>query len=495
MKDLIQLRKNDLYLIHVIIFLISAQLLFSQSGLQLIGKVKPRYSHEITSSNFSIGGETMDRDFTDFNSWKSYLGQTGAKKVRLQAGWAKCEPEKGVYNFAWLDDIIDECIYQDVEPWLQLSYGNPIYEGGGDIHLSGGFPTSEAALNAWDQWASQLAKRYGGKVKVWEIWNESDQNKANTAEAYSQIFIRSSEIIRSEITDATIYALSLAGINRTGYVNEFLNYLKSRDKLHLVDAITLHGYTKRPEDNYEQYHQILKIIQQYSDQIYIVQGELGCPSENQEFYALRHHPWTETSQAKWLLRRLLGDLGHDIPSLYFTIIDINYIRRYKNENGVITPLEEPIITTNTKGLLKANEDNSVAHKKQSFYTYQVLTSIFDHRLERIPNYPYIMDHNASISLYGFRAKNYDYQAVAIWLDGEIPNDFTDKKQVNLEFPQAHFQEPVFVDMRTGEVFALSTSTYQRRGTNYRFQNIPIYDSPILLIDRSLISLQQNDSEN
>ena len=95
----------------------------------------------------------------------------------MQAGWAKCEPEKGVYHFEWLDEIINHIIAQGVEPWLQTSYGNPIYEGGGGIHLSAGFPTSEVALAAWDDWVSAMAERYQGKVKIWEIWNEPDNGR------------------------------------------------------------------------------------------------------------------------------------------------------------------------------------------------------------------------------------------------------------------------------------------------------------------------------
>ena len=48
-----------------------------------------------------------------------------------------------------------------------------------------------------------------------------------------------------------------------------------------------------------------------------------------------------------MLRRLLGDLGHDIPSLYFTIVDIVY-ERYHHQDGVRT--------INRKGLLKADDD-------------------------------------------------------------------------------------------------------------------------------------------
>lgn len=453
-----------------------------------IGAVQSRSSHEIAASNWSIGGETMDRDFTDFEQWKQYLGATGAKKIRLQAGWAKCEPKKGEYDFEWLDRIIDEVIAQGVEPWLQTSYGNPIYEGGGMPNLSGGFPVSEEALAAWDQWVMELVKRYKGRVKIWEIWNESDLNSENTPDAYSKIFVRTAEIIRSEIPEATIYALSLAGIN-VEYVEPFLAYLKKHDKLDLVDVITLHGYTYRPEEIYTKYEKIQSLTKSYSDHIIIGQGELGCPSENQKHYALKNYPWTEVSQSKWMLRKLLGDLGRDIPSLYFSIIDMNYVRVLEKINGKITVLENPIYTVNTKGLIKAKKDNTVDYLKPSYFAYQNLTSIFDHSIKRISNYSYVTDATGSLSVYGYRADSSDYQVVAIWENGDTPNNSTNKAPIDFEFTNGNFVEPVYVDMRTGEVYDIPKKDWSKKGTHYKFRNIPIYDSPILVAEKSLIKLK------
>ena len=158
------------------------------TGIQLpkLGTIKPRAASEIASSPWSIGGETLDRDYADYSKYKSYLGPLGAKGLRLQAGWAKCEKVKGVYDFAWLDVVIDVAISQGVRPWLELSYGNTLYEGGGDTGLGGGFPSSVEGLAAWDRWARALVERYKERVLEWEIWNEPDLNNKGTAtvEAY-----------------------------------------------------------------------------------------------------------------------------------------------------------------------------------------------------------------------------------------------------------------------------------------------------------------------
>ena len=102
---------------------------FKASGPELkqIGWIATRHAKDIESSDWSVGCETLDRDQAKFSVYKDYVGELGAKHGRLQSGWAKCEKQKGVYDFAWLD----ECVYglneQGVKPWMCLCYGNPIY--------------------------------------------------------------------------------------------------------------------------------------------------------------------------------------------------------------------------------------------------------------------------------------------------------------------------------------------------------------------------------
>lgn len=67
-------------------------------GFSCIGTMKTRSSSEIVSSMWSIGGETLDRDFAVYDNYKSYLGKLGAKGIRLQGGWAKCEKQPGIYS-------------------------------------------------------------------------------------------------------------------------------------------------------------------------------------------------------------------------------------------------------------------------------------------------------------------------------------------------------------------------------------------------------------
>jgi len=89
-------------------------------NLPVLGKVAPRHAKDVVSSSWSIGAETIDRDFTVYENFKKYLGPLGAKGVRLQAGWAKCEKVKGVYSWDWLDAIVNDAVAQGVRPWLEF---------------------------------------------------------------------------------------------------------------------------------------------------------------------------------------------------------------------------------------------------------------------------------------------------------------------------------------------------------------------------------------
>ena len=47
--------------------------------------------------------------------------------ARIQSGWQRTECKKGIYDFKWLDDIVDNPCKRGIEPWICLCYGNDLY--------------------------------------------------------------------------------------------------------------------------------------------------------------------------------------------------------------------------------------------------------------------------------------------------------------------------------------------------------------------------------
>lgn len=445
-----------------------------------LGKILPKNVKNISSTPISIGAETLDRDYADYHQYKNYLDSLGAKKIRLQAGWAKTEKEKGVLNFEWLDAIINDAVDRGLEPWLQTSYGNPIYDGGGGANLAGGFPSSNEAKAAWDKWVEAMAIRYQDKVKIWEIWNESDPKSANnSATEYLELYLRTVAIIKKHVPDARFYALSLAHPYETAYTKTFLDGLQEQNKLDWVNDITFHGYVYNPSEAYEKLVPLKELVNSYGATINLHQGEQGCPSTLITSGALKNHPWTETSQAKWLLRRLIGDLGNGYQTLYFTMADLNY--------G-----DDPdvhIKNTNTKGLLKANLDNAIEYAKPSYRAMQNLCAIIDSSFTTIPNLSRTISVDSTYSVYGFNHQKTNKKIVSIWFDGEIPKDSSAIKNIDLTLENISFKDPVYVNLLNGNVYSIPSNDWNSTGDSSTFKNIPLSDYPIFISEKELIQIK------
>jgi hypothetical protein len=465
-----------------------------EKSLSFIGKVQPRNVNDIQSSNWIIGCETLDRDYANYDSYKDYLAPLGIKRIRLQTGWAKTEKEKGVYDWEWLDHIINDATKRGLQPWMQLSYGNTIYEGGGGINLAGGVPMSDEALKAWDSWVAASVTRYKDKAIEWEIWNEPNfgDNTINTPEITAELNIRTAEIIKSIQPKAIISGLAMGHIN-LDFANDFFKIIADQNKMHLFNNMVYHDYVYNPDSNYHEVEELKKLLHKYAPNMFLRQGENGAPSMGgKNRGAIGDHDWAEVSQAKWNTRRMLGDLGHDIESSVFTIIDIAYTA------GPITKL-------NVKGLIASDSTKKAIRPKMAYHAVQHVAAIFDNSLERIKsiketfNRSYIPENPEEIaftkstdkrfSIYGYQHISSKLQVFTIWESEGVPTNSMEKENFNFTIANGSFNNPVYVDIITGEVYEIPSSQWSKKGKVYSFKNIPIYDGPILLADKSLIKIK------
>jgi hypothetical protein len=462
---------------------VSAQEIRPTMGIALpvLGKIAPRFAKEITSKWWSIGGETLDRDFASYKDYKRYLGPLGAKGIRLQTGWAKCEKKPGVYDWAWLDTIIDDAVSQGLRPWLELSYGNKIYPGGGDTGLGGGFPSSAEALTAWDNWVRALVARYKNRVTEWEVWNEPDLNSAGTApaSAYVDLYLRTASIIRELQPQSRVWALALA--HKTEYADEFLAGMKAKGKLDLIDAITFHGYPRNPDDT-TLVDRLRAVTAKHGRTIELRQGETGAPSRYQENFALAKIQWSETTQAKWDLRRLLAHRAKDVPMNLFTISDMHYTQ----PNGSQAD-SDGVLRMNYKGLLGTNPDKTISHVKAVYPAAQSVFTIFDDAVKRIDRYASTTTATRSVALSGYQnAKG--AQIVALWFNDAMPVDDNTTASADVTLAAGKFNEPVLIDVRTSTVYSLPKSAWTVTDGGVKFHRVPLYDSPLLIAEKSALQI-------
>ena len=445
-------------------------------GLERIGTIKPRSVGEIAGQNWSLGCETLDRDFTNYDSYKDYLVPLGIKKIRLQGGWAKTERDQGKYDWRWLDRVIDDARSRGLEIILQTNYGNPIYPGGGSRHLSGGFPTSEEALVAWDKWVEAMATRYKGKVRDWEMWNEPNNNKAHTPELTADFNIRTADIIKRVIPDARI-AGGVLNSPALPYAEGWLKRVTEKQKPSLFTWFIYHAYTRNPDvGHYEDVAKLKALFQQYAPNIKLWQGEAGTQSEFCLGGALCKYPWTELTQAKWQTRRMLGDLGHDVESLVFSIADLDYNRWDGYRLGDM----------DRYGLVKTDKQYRLLKVKIAYYAVQNVAAVFDDTLERMPDYPCEVQCAKATAFHAYKNKSSGQHVLVFWDKSAVPSNQNDAVPATFTIAKGSFTEPVWVDLITGGIHAIPAEKIARDGEKLVFKDIPVYDAPTLIADKSLL---------
>ena len=217
------------------------------------------------------------------------------------------------------------------------------------------------------------------------------------------------------------------------------------------------------------------VIEKYSKTLLLRQGENGAPSGYIPSFALDKYYWTEYSQAKYDMRRLLGDLGRDIETSVFTIIDIRYA------------FNPPVL--NMKGLIQSDLDKTAIRPKVAYYAVQNVTSVFDNTLELVPNARPTTTTTESISIFQYRQKAGKKQLVSVWLDSKTPNNLFQTTPIDITIPNGNFDNPVWVDLLTGHMYEIPKGSWKKSGTTYTFSNVPVYDSPVLIADKNLIISQ------
>ena len=441
-------------------------------GLKEIGRLAVRDAKDIKSSKWSIGCETMDRDYADWNAYKSFLGPLGAKHGRLFSGWAKTEQEKGKYDFTWLDPQVREMAAMGVKPWICLSYGNPVW--GSDFRL--GMRVKQVtgnpeAFEAWLRYCTACVERYKDVVDEWEVWNEP----FGQAQEYAEMFYRTARAIRAVQPSAKIYCTAIAAntISDRNYP-VLLEKLKKENALDLGSYFIYHPYQPNPDETYAKIAEPLrKLVKSYSGSFDIMQGEVGCPAQLEFGHALNGIEWTEYSQAKWNLRRTIGDAVRAIPCNVFTMIDLQYT-----------------FMLQSFGMLRSNALKEVVYRRPSYYAMQNVFSYLDDEV-----LPYGVVTNAGFTitrradprdesvrrLTCARFTRFGSATRFYWFSDEVPSNRLEFDRVTIEVP-GRLDRPVWVEMITGRIFEIPAANVRQSKDGTVLTDVPMWDSPVMIAD-------------
>ena len=433
-----------------------------------IGNLKNKDSMEILSSNLSIGCETLDRDFQNYHNYKEYLYKTGAKRARIQTGWGKIESKKGEYDFLWLDEIVDDMLAHGIQPWLELNYGNLLYEGGGGITLADDIIRSEEALTAWDSWVEAMVSRYCDRVLEWEVWNEPDLSKRFTVEEYAAFYIRTAKIIKRVCPKARIIAIAMCCPFKTDYLERFLEICKENDALSLISIVSLHGYVVNPDEDISDLVFDRELIDQYIPGCEVWQGETGAPSQNNSWGALRDWDANELTQAKHNARRCLATIGNDMLFNMFTIANLHYPER-----------------VNSKGLLETNSDMTIKRPKLAYHTFQNITAIFTGDLKRDKHVCFTSNQSLSMQLFKYTNMESKSDVIVYWDKSKIPMKETPQETCDVKVLNCNIKNPILIDIISGEVFKINEPEMKCHHAAI-FEKLPFYDYPMVIADESIL---------
>lgn len=439
------------------------------TGLMVLGYINTLTPAIDMDSRWSIGCECLDRDYADFDRIRDFYGGLGAGYARVQSGWARCEKEEGIYDFAWLDRIVDGLIGQGVKPWMCLCYGNPIYTEGG-ISLNATIFTDRKTTEAWSRYVQALVKHFKGRVHMYEVWNEPDSGENKKyPERYGDLFAVTAKAIRKADQDVMIAGGSFTARFRMDWITKALDRMKEKGAIELLQAVTFHPYYPVPEEATDAILRLKELVRSYNPSTILLQGESGCPSQLEYNHALCYHKWTEYSQVKWILRRMMCDFSLDIPSSIFTMVDLQYD-----------------FMLQSFGLVRMNLLKEPVYKRPSYYAVSHMVSLLDSEKEPYEGVSVKESTGREIKAAGI-SKDGKCVAVAYWKGDDKPSDMLEKDKVNALIQGVVFENPVLLDPITGRVYDLSyvmlRGGQQRLENATKFTGLPLWDAPLVIIEK------------
>ena len=463
-------------------------------GFARIGTVAQREAKSTGRSRIALGCEMLPRGYGSFDAFKDYIPPLGVARVRLQAGWAKLEPERGKLDFAWLDRQVDYLLAHGISPILETSYGNTAYSNAGGPSLSDGLPRGEDGRKAWDAFIDRLAEHYRDRVTEWFCWNEPNNDpKLNPPELAADNNIRTARLIRKHNGAAKIGMLTMSWPD-VEYARRALEVMKRENALGLFTWVIYHDYSPNPDASAGNVARLDRLARSYAPHLRLFNGESGATSDPHFSSPISSGKWcSELTQAKWNCRRVIADIGRDIDSLVFTIYDPCYdnARRYMAARKIprywIRRDEDHFMKR--MGLLKCNEAKQVVKVKAAYYAIQNLASIFDSGI-RTDKFP-VAYRGAllpgSVATYRFRRAGGGERILAYWNCVSHPeNDNATSEAVFVADAGCEFAAPVLVDVVTGAIYEVGKSAIGKTRDGKTSYALPIYDAPLLLTEKSLV---------
>ena len=461
--------------------------------LAKVGKITPKDSKDIKKSIIGLGFEKLDRDVFDPEKSYDFVAKSGVKWARLQSGWQRTEKEKGVYDFEWLDVIVDKMLEIGVEPWFCLCYGNSLYtESAKKVFGAVGCPPikTEEERKAWSNYVKATVTHFKGRIRYYEVWNEPDGKwcwkHGPDGEELGNFIIDTAKACKAADSECKVIGFATCLTDK-----DYLEKAAQTGCLDYIDAVSYHAYGT-VEERFKYIFDVYKsFLESNGKNIPIIQGESGAQSRPDGAGAGAGGAWTPLKQSKLLLRHLLCDINNQVEiASYFSCMDM-----IEALNGTVGDVSS-YLDYGYFGVIGADFDENGRSTgeytpKMSYYALQNLCSVFCEDYE-------ITDIHAEGLIYSSKSilkDDYDFEktyhfgvrkpngssALVYWIPNHLLTE-TIETTVSLRIKKETVPGEVrLADMLTGDIYSIPESILSDGDDGYLyFKNLPATDIPMLL---------------
>lgn len=229
------------------------------------------------------------------------IADAGFRWARTDFKWDATERERGHYDFAVYDGLVNALEPVGMRALFILDYGNPLY---GD-----GAPRSDAAQKAFARWAVAAAERFANRGVVWEIYNEPNNSmfwKPPDARQYASLALLVGRAFREAVPNEKLIGPAIGEMDF-----RFLKSAFAAGTLDIWSAVSVHPYLRRePEAVAPEYAQLRQMIRNYrkgndKPNLPIISSEWG--------YSSVWRGMNDEQQANVLARQFLTNAANGIP--------------------------------------------------------------------------------------------------------------------------------------------------------------------------------------
>ncbi len=164
--------------------------------------------------------------------------------------WANVNPAQGVYDWTGLDSRVATARANRADIVYTLGGRTPQWASGQPEAFSPYGPgqcAEPATSEIWEGWVRDIATRYKGKIRLWEIWNEPDISGffCGTPDQLIDLAARATAVLRDVDPRNRVLSPGFSGYSGPGYLDYFLR----NGGLSTFDILSYHFYVQTPELN------------------------------------------------------------------------------------------------------------------------------------------------------------------------------------------------------------------------------------------------------